>query len=116
MVRPAEKSVTYESAFLSTKTSAEWRTIGRFGRGSTHLCRRGRDESDLLGAKLVADVGSSGMFSALWHLFLFVQMGRSADWIFWQCLGTVALRVIIVWLFVKLPFHELQEQLQNISV
>jgi hypothetical protein len=28
-------------------------------------------------------------------------MGRSIDWIIWQCLGAIALRVIIVWLFVN---------------
>jgi uncharacterized protein len=42
-----------------------------------------------------------GVFWALWHVIPFVQMGRSADWIFWQCLCTVALRVITVWLFVN---------------
>lgn len=42
-----------------------------------------------------------GVFCALWHVIPFVQMGRSADWIFWQCLCTVSLRVITVWLFVN---------------
>jgi uncharacterized protein len=26
-------------------------------------------------------------------------MGRSIDWIIWQCLGAIAQRVIIIWLF-----------------
>ena len=42
-----------------------------------------------------------GTIWALWHVIPYVQLGSSADWIVWQCLGTVALRVIIVWLFVN---------------
>ena len=42
-----------------------------------------------------------GTIWALWHVIPYVQLGRSADWIVWQCLGTVALRVIMVWLFVN---------------
>jgi len=42
-----------------------------------------------------------GVFWALWHIIPFAQMGRSAGWIFWHCLSTLALRVIIVWLFVN---------------
>ena len=42
-----------------------------------------------------------GAIWALWHVIPYAQMGRSAEWIVWQCLGTIALRVIIVWLFVN---------------
>jgi membrane protease YdiL (CAAX protease family) len=42
-----------------------------------------------------------GVIWALWHVIPFVEMGRSVDWIVWQCLGTVAMRVIIVWLYVN---------------
>lgn len=35
----------------------------------------------------------------LWHVIPFAEMGRSVDWIVWQCLGAVATRIIIVWLF-----------------
>lgn len=42
-----------------------------------------------------------GAIWALWHVIPYAQMGRSTDWIVWQCLGTIALRVIIVWLFVN---------------
>ena len=42
-----------------------------------------------------------GAIWALWHIIPYAQMGRSAEWIVWQCLGTIALRVIIVWLFVN---------------
>lgn len=37
-----------------------------------------------------------GVIWALWHVIPYVQAGRSAGWIFWQCLFTVALRVVIV--------------------
>ena len=42
-----------------------------------------------------------GAFWALWHVIPFFQIGRAADWIVWHCLSIVALRVIIVWLFVN---------------
>jgi membrane protease YdiL (CAAX protease family) len=42
-----------------------------------------------------------GLVWALWHVIPFAEMGRSADWIIWQCLGAIAMRVIIVWLFVN---------------
>jgi uncharacterized protein len=42
-----------------------------------------------------------GVVRALWHVIPFVQLGRSAGWIFWHCLSTVGLGVIIVWLFVN---------------
>lgn len=42
-----------------------------------------------------------GAIWALWHVIPFVEMGRSFDWIIWQCLGAIALRIIIVWLFVN---------------
>ena len=40
-----------------------------------------------------------GTIWALWHVIPYIQMGRGGDWIIWQCLCTIALRVIIVWLF-----------------
>jgi membrane protease YdiL (CAAX protease family) len=40
-----------------------------------------------------------GAVWGLWHVIPFAEMGRSADWIFWQCLGAIAMRIIIVWLF-----------------
>ncbi len=42
-----------------------------------------------------------GAVWALWHVIPYAQMGRSGAWIVWQCLFTIALRVIIVWLFVN---------------
>jgi CAAX protease family protein len=40
-----------------------------------------------------------GAIWALWHVIPFIEMGRSVGWIIWQCLGAIAMRVIIVWLF-----------------
>jgi uncharacterized protein len=40
-----------------------------------------------------------GAVWGLWHVIPFAQQGRSADWILWQCLSALAMRVIIVWLF-----------------
>lgn len=42
-----------------------------------------------------------GTVWALWHVIPYAQLGHGGDWIVWQCLGTIALRVIIVWLFVN---------------
>ena len=40
-----------------------------------------------------------GTMWAIWHIVPYIQAHRSAAWIFWHCLGTVALRIIIVWLY-----------------
>jgi membrane protease YdiL (CAAX protease family) len=40
-----------------------------------------------------------GAVWGLWHVIPFVQQGRSVDWILWQCLSAVAMRIIIVWLY-----------------
>jgi uncharacterized protein len=40
-----------------------------------------------------------GVAWAIWHFVPLVQVGRSPSWIAWWCLGTVALRVLIVWLY-----------------
>ncbi|WP_448619126.1 CPBP family intramembrane glutamic endopeptidase [Geodermatophilus sp. URMC 65] len=37
-----------------------------------------------------------GAVWAAWHLVPYLQVGRDAGWIVWQCLGTVAARVLIV--------------------
>jgi len=52
-----------------------------------------RSGQSAFGAALVI-----GVIWALWHLIPFIQLGRSTWWIVWHLLGTVALRVIIVWL------------------
>lgn len=41
-----------------------------------------------------------GLVWAVWHFIPLVQAHRSADWIAWWSLGTLALRVIMVWLYV----------------
>ena len=41
-----------------------------------------------------------GAAAALWHLIPLLQVDRSGEWIAWWVLGTVARRVVIVWLYV----------------
>jgi uncharacterized protein len=52
---------------------------------------------DRLGA-LQASI-ALGLVWAVWHIVPLAQLGRSPGWIAWWCLGTVALRVLIVWLY-----------------
>ena len=40
-----------------------------------------------------------GSVWAVWHLVPWSQAGRSPEWIFWQCVSTVALRVLLVWIY-----------------
>ena len=40
-----------------------------------------------------------GLVWALFHLIPDLQNGQAADWIFWQRLGTVLLRILFVWIF-----------------
>ncbi len=40
-----------------------------------------------------------GSVWAVWHLVPWAQAGRSPEWIFWQCVQTVALRVLLVWIY-----------------
>ena len=40
-----------------------------------------------------------GTIWAIWHIIPFMQAHRTPIWIFWQCVGTIALRIIIVWLY-----------------
>ena len=40
-----------------------------------------------------------GIVWALWHIIPFHQAHQTTNWIVWQCIATVLLRVIMVWLF-----------------
>lgn len=40
-----------------------------------------------------------GLLWAIWHIAPLVQAHRSPIWIAWWCLGTVAARILIVWLY-----------------
>ena len=40
-----------------------------------------------------------GLVSAVWHAVPLAQAGRSAAWVAWWCLFTVAGRVLIVWIY-----------------
>lgn len=55
-----------------------------------------REHWDPLTASLIL-----GTIWAVWHIVPFVQAGRDGEWILWQCLMMLPLRVITVWLFVN---------------
>jgi membrane protease YdiL (CAAX protease family) len=40
-----------------------------------------------------------GVIWAVWHIIPYYQMHQTTNWIIWQCLGTVFLRIIMVWIF-----------------
>ena len=40
-----------------------------------------------------------GLVWAAWHIIALVQAHRSPTWIAWWCLGTAAMRVVMVWLY-----------------
>ncbi len=40
-----------------------------------------------------------GVVWALWHTIPFVQTHNPASWVVWQCLKTVAMRIVIVWIY-----------------
>src|SRR5918997_963227 len=40
-----------------------------------------------------------GLAGAAWHLVPLVQMGRNLEWIAWWALGSVAMRVLTVWIY-----------------
>ncbi|WP_421724337.1 type II CAAX prenyl endopeptidase Rce1 family protein [Bauldia sp.] len=42
-----------------------------------------------------------GLVSVVWHVIPLLQVDRSWDWIAWWALGTLARRMIIVWLYVR---------------
>ncbi len=40
-----------------------------------------------------------GTFCAGYHIIPFIQANRTPNWIFWQCVGIVAIRFITIWLY-----------------
>jgi hypothetical protein len=40
-----------------------------------------------------------GAVWAVWHIIPYIQAHRTSVWIFWQCIGMIAIRIIIVWLY-----------------
>ena len=40
-----------------------------------------------------------GSIWAIWHIIPYFQAHQTPIWIFWQCVGTVFIRIIMVWLF-----------------
>ncbi len=52
-----------------------------------------------IGRSALATALIIGVVWGFWHVIPFIEMGRSVHWTLWQCLGAVAMRIIIVWLF-----------------
>jgi membrane protease YdiL (CAAX protease family) len=42
-----------------------------------------------------------GSLWALWHSIAFVQTGSPIDWVVWQSMKTVAMRVIMIWIYTR---------------
>ncbi len=40
-----------------------------------------------------------GVVWALWHVVPYLQAGHTLNWVLWQCVATVALRVLIDWIY-----------------
>lgn len=40
-----------------------------------------------------------GFVWAIWHIIPYYQAHQTTNWIVWQCIGTIFLRVIMVWIF-----------------
>jgi len=40
-----------------------------------------------------------GAFGAVYHIIPFIQAHRTPNWIFWQCVTIVAIRIITIWLY-----------------
>jgi membrane protease YdiL (CAAX protease family) len=40
-----------------------------------------------------------GAVWAVWHIIPYLQANNSPGWIFWQCLGTIGTRVLMVWVY-----------------
>lgn len=40
-----------------------------------------------------------GIVWAIWHIIPYYQAHQTTGWIIWQCIGTVFLRIIMVWIF-----------------
>lgn len=40
-----------------------------------------------------------GVVWAVWHIVPYLEMSKTANWIFWQSLSTILFRIVMVWLF-----------------
>ncbi len=56
-----------------------------------------------------------GAIWALWHLIPLTQVGHSPTWIAWWIVGTVAMRVTLVWLYARSDHHALAPTLFHAS-
>lgn len=55
-----------------------------------------RDRWNALTASIIL-----GIVWAVWHIVPLIQLNRAPAWIAWQCMSMVAIRVLIVWLYVN---------------
>jgi len=78
------------AAFLVFIFAALAEEAGWMGYAADPLLRR----TSPLAASLIL-----GAVWAVWHVIPYAQAGRSAAWIFWQCVFTVLARMLIVWLY-----------------
>lgn len=86
-----EFSVVYEIAILPAFfVAAEGEELGWTGFATDRM----QASWGVLGTSLLL-----GIFWAGWHVVPDLQAGRSLSWVLWQFEGTVALRVIMVWLY-----------------
>jgi membrane protease YdiL (CAAX protease family) len=56
-----------------------------------------------------------GAMWAIYHGVTFVQTGHSASWIVWQSIKTVAMRVVIVWIYNKTGKSVLAANLYHVT-
>jgi uncharacterized protein len=40
-----------------------------------------------------------GIVWSLWHLWSYIQLNNGAEWVIWQFLGSIPLRILIIWLY-----------------
>jgi hypothetical protein len=87
---PSPEFAPLETAFLAVAffVAAEGEELGWSAYATDPMqARWGSLEASLL----------LGTFWAGWHVIPYFQAGHTPSWVLWQCIGTVALRVIMVW-------------------
>lgn len=77
-------------AFIVFLVAAFAEETGWMGYAADPLLKR----TSALSASLIL-----GTAWAVWHIIPYVQADRSVGWIFWQCVFTVLVRILMVWLY-----------------
>jgi uncharacterized protein len=89
--RPHIAPLTVPALFLVYLLAAVCEELGWMGYAMPLMRRRGWRTS--------ASSLAIGLIWAVWHYVPLLEAGRTPAWIAWWSLGTVAARVIIVWLY-----------------